>query len=278
MMLALGASLENMVIALRAWGRRPSVTYFPQGDHNPLVATIGWGAPEPPHDQLLFSAIPQRRTNRRDYDGRGLYMESRAALSAQIPPDVRLHWIDERDRIHDVAEIVRTATEAQLKDEPVQKEQFGWTRFDDQAERRGDGIAFDDLDFGGPVSWFAGHTFNPKSLFERFGVGSAIRKARGAVRSAGALALLTTPSTGPLAWLNAGQAWERFALRATSLGIAHQPLHAPIEAVRFHGDLMRAFGAPSGEQPLMLVRLGHAQQPQASVRRGVAMVASFRNS
>ena len=107
---------------------------------------------------------------------------------------------------------------------------------------------------------------------------NAIHKARGAVRSAGALALLTTPATGPLAWVNAGQAWERFALRATSLGIAHQPHHAPIEVARFHGDLSRAFGAPVGEQPLMLVRLGYAKQPHASVRRGVAMVASFRNS
>lgn len=277
MMLALGASLENMVIALRAWGRRPNVTYFPDGGRKTVVATIAWTAAEGARDQLLFGAIPQRRTNRREYDGRGIYMESRAALSAQIPPDLRLHWVDDRDGIRRLAELVKAATEAQVRNESMQREQFEWTRFDDDARRRGDGIAFDDFDYGGPASWFAGRTFNPRSMFERFGIGSTIRKARSAVRSAGALALLCAPAPGPLAWVNAGQAWERFALRATSLGIAHQPLNAPIEVPRFHGDLLRAFGA-IGEQPLLLVRLGHAKAPRPSVRRGVAMVASFRNS
>jgi hypothetical protein len=277
MMMSLGASLENMVVALRAWGRQPSVQYFPYGDRRLVVAAIQWSAVESPRDQVLFAALPLRRTNRRDYDGRGIYAESRAALSAQIPPDLRLHWVDDRRGVRRLAELVESATEAQLRNEAARREQFAWTRFDKSARRRGDGIAFDDFDYGGPASWFAGQTFKPGTWFDGFGVGSATRKARGAVRSAGALALIAAPSGNPSVWVNAGQAYERFALRATSLGIAQQPMQAPIEVERFHGDLLRAFGA-IGEQPLMLVRLGHAKSPRPSVRRAVSMVASFRNS
>ena len=78
-------------------------------------------------------------------------------------------------------------------------------------------------------------------------------------------------------WLAAGQAYERFALRATRLGIANQPLSAPLHRASFRPDLLRQFGA-IGEEPLVLVRLGHARRPKPSLRRGLALVASFRNS
>jgi hypothetical protein len=277
MAVALGASLENMLIALRAYGRQPTVTYNPESGRKQVVATITWSAADAPRDRLLFGAIPLRRTNRRGYDERGIYMQNRAALSAQIPPDLKLHWIDDRAQIAQVAKLVEAAIDAQLHDERAQREQFGWMRFGDEAERRGDGVTAGDLDYGGPVAWFAGRTFNPGSMFQRFGLGGAAKKARDQVRSAGALALVSATTSNPLVWLNAGQAFERFALRATTLGIAHQPIHAPIEVARFRGDLCRAFEA-IGEDPILLVRLGHAKAPDPSVRRSVALVATFRNS
>jgi len=278
MLVSLGAALENMLIALRAYGYHPKVDYFPDAGPKLVVARITWGGRENPRDRLLFGAIPQRRTNRRGYDERGLYMQNRAALSAQVPGDVRLHWLDDRARIRALADLVRDATEAQAKDKRAQAEQFAWMRFgDDDARRRGDGVTVGDLEFGGPVAWFAGRTFNPRSRFQRFGVGSAGRRARSLVRSSGTLALLSVPVSNPLAWVNGGQAYERFALRATTLGISHQPMNAPIEVARFRGDLLRAFGA-IGDEPLMLLRLGHAKAPGPSVRRAVSVVASFRSS
>lgn len=277
MFVALGAALENMLIALRAYGRQPSVEYLPDAGPKLVAARVTWTSADTRRDRVLFSAIPLRRTNRRDYDERGIYMQNRAALSAQIPSDVHIHWIDERKRIDELGDLVREATEAQLRDRRVQDEQFAWMRFDDQARKRGDGIRIDDLEYGGPALWFAGRTLNPGSMFSRFGQGSTVRHARGAVRSSGALALLTIPNGNPRAWINGGQAYERLALRATTLGIAHQPIHAPVETPRFRGDLVRAFGA-IGEEPLLLLRLGHAKAPDHSMRRSVATVASFRSS
>lgn len=277
MFIALGAALENMLIALRAYGRQPNVEYLPDGGAKTVAARVTWTVAEARRDRVLFSAIPLRRTNRRDYDERGIYMQNRAALSAQVPGEVRIHWIDERDRINALADLVQEATEAQMRDRRVQNEQFAWMRFDDQARKRGDGIKVDDLEYGGPALWFAGRTLNPGSMFARFGQGSTVRHARGAVRSSGALALLAIANGNPRTWINGGQAYERLALRATTLGIAHQPIHAPIETPRFRSDLAKAFGA-IGEEPLMMLRLGHAKAPNPSVRRSVAMVASFRSS
>jgi hypothetical protein len=77
--------------------------------------------------------------------------------------------------------------------------------------------------------------------------------------------------------VTAGQAYQRVALKATQLGIAHQPMHAPIEWERARPELLRAFSA-GGEEPVMLVRLGHASAPEPTVRRAVALVATFRTT
>jgi nitroreductase len=278
MMLSLGAALENMVVAMRAYGLRPAVSYFPDGEKRPAVASLTWMAGEPHRDRDLFLAIPERRTNRLNYDGRGLFMQNRAALSAMVSDDLRIHWLDDRDQIARVADLVHEATRDQVLDPRSQAEHYAWMRAgDDEARERGDGVTLDALEINGPAHWFAGRYFNPRSRFLGLGAGTASKQAREAVKSAGALALIAVPKVSESLALLAGQAYERMALRATRLGIAHQPIHAPIESTNHRVDLARQFGAV-GESPLMLVRLGHARAPRPSVRRGVAMVASFRNS
>jgi nitroreductase len=66
-------------------------------------------------------------------------------------------------------------------------------------------------------------------------------------------------------------------LRATTLGISHQPVNEPIDLERYRPKVLKAFGA-EGEEPLMLVRLGHAKEPDPTVRRNLDLVTSYRNS
>jgi hypothetical protein len=278
MMMSLGAALENMLVTMRAYGLRPAVRSPAEGDSSPTVAEISWGPADHKRDRDLFQAIPERRTNRRHYDGRGIFMQNRSALMAAVPAELRLHWMDDRDPMRSVADLVHDATEAQTLDPKAQAEHLAWMRFSDaQARRTGDGITMDALDLGGPARWFARHYFNPASRFLGLGAGTAGKQAREAVQSSGALALLTMPRGSDSTHLAAGQTYERFALRATRLGIAHQPLRTPIEMPSYRADLLRAFEA-FGEEPLLLIRLGHAHRPPPSLRRGVSAVASFRNS
>jgi len=277
MMIALGAALENLLVAARAYGLRPAVSYFPHAGANRVVAEVSWSEGEPQRDLGLSAAIPGRRTNRREFDGRAILPQNRAQLTAQIPEGLYLHWIDERDPMREVADLAHEATREQILDPRAQREQFAWMRFDDDARKRRDGVPVDALELGGPAGWFAGRTLNPRSWFLRFGAEGAAKQARSQVRSAGALALLCAPRHEEAQWLMGGQAFERFALKATQLGIAHQPLSAPIEVERHRGELLRIFDA-AGEDPLVLLRLGRAKRPKAIPRRGVALVASFRNT
>jgi hypothetical protein len=163
-------------------------------------------------------------------------------------------------------------------DRRAQAECFAWMRLgDDAARRSADGISIDALDLGGPARWFAGRYFNPNSWLLGQGAGTLAKRTRDGVRSAGALVLLTTPMRRADGWVAGGQAYERLALKATQLGIAQQPIDAPIAVERTRGELLRHFGA-TGEEPLMFVRLGHAKAPDPTERRGVALVASFRKA
>jgi len=277
MRLSLGAALENLLVAARAWGLRPTVTYRGPGDANGVAAEVSWNTGEGARDRALFHAIVERRTNREEYDGRGLFGENRAALSVQAMEPFRLHWIDERDRIQGFGQLAYDAVHDRVMDHACQAECFAWTRFGDDARRRGDGVSVDALALGAPAKWLASHYLNPDSWFLGQGAGSLAKQARKNVRSAGALVLLTTPRRREESWLEAGQVYERLALKATQLGIAHQPMNQLIEPGRTRSEVLARFGA-AGEDPLMFVRLGHADRPPASLRRAVAVVASFRKA
>ncbi len=278
LMVSLGAALENLVVAARAYGLQPTVRYRPNEGARGAVAEVTWNGGGPRRDRELFGALTARRTNRRNYDGRGLMPQVRAQLNAQVADGPRLHWLDGRDALRDLADLVHDAVHAQVSNRRIQTEQHLWLRTSlRDAARRGDGVPVDALGMSGPANWFAGRYYDPDSWFLRFGAGSLAKRAREGVRSAGAVALLTTTVRDESAWFLGGQAYERLALKATQLGLAHQPMNAPLELERFRGPLLRRFGA-TGEEPLMLVRCGHDRRVPHTPRRAVAVVASFRNS
>lgn len=277
MMMSLGAALENLLVAARAYGLRPKVTYFPHGPGT-LVADVSWTIGDTRRDRGLFHAIPDRRTNRRDYDGRGIFPQNRARLLAQASDGISLHWLDDRRAIREIADLAHTAVAARWEDVASQAERYAWMRFgDDDARRRGDGVTVDALEFNGPAKWMARRYFSPRSWMHGLGAQSAAKQARSAIRSSGALMLLSSARTGEAQWLLAGQAYERFALAATQLGIAHQPVNELLAWERSRNEIVGRFDA-AGQEPLMLVRLGHAKRPAPSMRRAVALVSSFRNS
>jgi Nitroreductase family len=276
--LSLGAALENLLVAARAYGLRPTVTYLPHDGTGGVAAEVTWTQGDRARDRTLFGALTSRRTNRHEYDGRGIFLQNRAQLTAQVADDIQLHWIDDRDRIRGIADVVHDTTRDRIRDERSQAERYRWMRFeDDDARRRGDGVTTDALEMGGLAHWMAGRYFNPDSWMLRFGAENAGKQARGQARSAGALALLTAPKNGRPQWLAAGQAYERLCLTATALGIAQQPFSEPLETEAGRTEMLHHFGV-TGEQPVLLLRLGHARAPRPSVRRSVALVASFRAS
>ena len=281
--MSLGAALENLLVAARAWGQHPNVRYLPWGSTpRPgaalAAASVTWQPMERARDRLLYSALTVRRSNARSYDGRAITIPNRGQLLAQVGEEVRLHWLEDRTDVNAVADLAHDAVRDIMVDRAAQAERRQWLRgSDDETRKTGDGVTPERLGLGGPAAWISGRSMSPKSRFYGFGASSLAKNTRDLVRSSGALALLTLTSRHDAGWIVGGQAYERFALRCATLGIAQQPLSAPIASLRTRPILARRFQA-EGEEPLLLIRLGHAKPPPASPRRGVALVSTYRMS
>lgn len=281
--MSLGAALENLLVAARAWGQQPTVRYLPWGSApragaSLVAASVSWATGEGVRDGALFAAIPNRRSNPHAYDGRAIPAEHRNRLLAQFGEEVRVHWLEDRSDRRAIGDLVHDAVELVQSDRRAQTERLRWLRDSDhEARRHGDGMTAERLGLGGPARWFAGRSLQPRSRFYSWGAASLAKDVRELVRGSGALALITLPARSPAGWILGGQAYERFALRAASLGLAQQPLSAPIQSERHRALIARRFQA-EGEEPLLLVRLGFADAPTAMPRRGVAMVSTDRTS
>lgn len=281
--MSLGCALENLLVAARAWGQQPRVRYLPWGTTarpgtSLVAASVTWIAADRARDRLLFSAITERRSNARSFDGRAITMPNRSQLLAQVGEEARVHWLEDRADIHAVADLAHDAVHVVMRDRAAQAERRRWLRSSDgDVREHGDGVTSERLGLSGPAGWLSGRALHPRSRFYGWGTASMAKDTRDLIRSAGGLALFTLPARSDAGWIVGGQAYERFALRAATLGIAQQPLSAPVASAQHRPLLARRFHA-EGEEPLLLVRLGHAKRPSPMPRRGVALVSTYRTS
>lgn len=277
LMVSLGCALENLLIAARHHGYQPLVTYFPHEGSGGVVAEVRLDPAEPLKDAGLFDAITQRRTNRRNYDGRSIPTAQRALLEAQVGEDsFRVMWLDDEKRLKGFAQLARDAERELLDDARLNKEYLTWLRFSDDDERAtGDGESLDALRVGGPSRWMGRRGFGPEGHL-RWGASALADQVHDGVKSAAALCLLASKSRNDQQRLIGGQVFERMALKATLLGLAHQPLNVMVQREGYRDDLQRSFGLGPDEDPILLMRLGRAKSVDSTPRRALALVTTLR--
>ena len=82
------------------------------------------------------------------------------------------------------------------------------------------------------------------------------------------IAVLTTPTDGPRAQVQAGQALQRVLLTATALGLTASFLSQPIEVAEQRRQLRRLLAGD--RQPQAILRLGFGRAVTTTPRRDVA--------
>lgn len=258
---SLGCAAENLMQAAAAYGRHPQLALA--GDR--LVITLADVAPRP---TPLFEAIPQRQCTRADYDGTAVANADLDALvTAASAPGLRCELIVDRTRLDNVAQFVAEAATAQMQDLRFVAELKSWIRFGDaEALARGDGLA-------------ARATGNPSlprwlgSVMFGFVVNAESERARYVqqVRSSSGVAVFVSERNDRTGWVEAGRAYQRFALRATTLGLRNAFVNPPVEMPA----LRRQFGDWLGlndARPDFIVRFGRGPQLPHSLRRPLADV------
>lgn len=261
---SLGCAAENVVAASPAYGFSTDVRIADDGRIDIDLSPSGTAA-----DRRILEAISERQCTKTPYDGRPLASAEIAELQAAgTEGRVRVELIDAPAVKEAILELVNEGNCAQLADPDFRHELMEWIRVNDStAIASGDGLP-------GRVSgqpqlptWLAKpimpFVLTPKAQVKTDTVN---------LRSAAGIAVFIGETDELPVWIEAGRAYERFAIRATASGIRNAFINQPIEVRRLRQALHSLLKLDGTETAHLMVRYGYAPLAPFSLRRPVADV------
>ncbi|WP_410601058.1 Acg family FMN-binding oxidoreductase [Amycolatopsis sp. lyj-90] len=254
--LSCGAALLNLELALAVAGRSCDVELLPSKNRPELLARAGIGARHraTATERRLAASIRARYSNRRPFASTPVPAGARHAVrQAAREEGAKLILLDEIGLLEAVAGLIRRADHLQTLDEGFQTELRAWTK----GNGSHDGV---------PA--YAGGPRPSGGLLpvRHHGESDQVREfERDPV-----VAVLTTPTDGPLAQVRAGRAMQRALLTATSLGLSASFYSQPMEIPAARTVLRSLLG--ENEHPQVIFRVGYGFPGTTTPRRGVEEV------
>ncbi|GAB3745449.1 hypothetical protein GCM10027598_82080 [Amycolatopsis oliviviridis] len=254
--LSCGAALLNLELAIAVAGRCCDVEFLPRKDRPELLArvTIGSRHRAAAAVQRLAASIRARYSNRRPFASTPVPAGFRHAVrQAARDEGAKLILLDEVGLLEAVAGLIRRADHVQMLDERFQAELRAWTK--ENGSRDG-------------VPAYAGGPRPSGGLLpvRHYGNGDQTREfERDPV-----VAVLTTPTDGPLTQLRAGRAMQRALLTATSLGLSASFYSQPMEIPSARAVLRSLLG--EHDHPQAVFRLGYGFPGSTTPRRPLGAV------
>ena len=245
-----GCALENVLVAAAHRGYEARVSYITEDREDGLAAIARFEPADAGTDRRapLFVVLRARHTNRRPYLQRPLAREVVARLyDAVYDEGVQLWLFTDAEMSGRIQQLLTVAER---------------TQFSDRAYRHELGESIGSGAFGD--GWLKATL--GRLLVQNVDVGpAAVRRDLSLLRSAPALAVLTSFANDRSAQVRAGQAFERVALTATKMGVAAQPMSALLEMPLTRAAL--ADLVPAEVFPQHAFRLGYAPPERRRTRR-----------
>ena len=256
---SLGCATENLVQAAAAQGLATDVRFDVTGD----AVIVDLQPSASTSSTELFEAIGSRQCTRLAFDATPVDPDDVTRLeSAGTGAGVRTVAITDRAVVAAIGDLVAQGNEIQLTDRAFRGELLSWIRFNPAAAlRSGDGLA--GRCAGNPqLPTWLGRLIAPAVIR----AGPQAERDTAHITSSAGIAVVITERNDKPAWVEAGRAFERFALQATALDIrtafVNQPLEVPSLRSRFESLL-----AIDGEHVQLAVRFGHGGLAPYSLRR-----------
>ena len=252
---SLGCAAENVVQAAPAFGYHAECEV-----REGAVSLTLAPAHKVAHD--LFPAILRRQCTRAPFDGRPTPSDGMRALEAAgTGSGVRVHLFESKTDLERLLGYLVQANSIQMRDQAFRNELKRWIRFNyGEAMATRDGLF--SLCTGNPnvPGWLG------RGLFDRvYKVDDENAKYVRQVRSSSGIAVFVSEKDDAPHWVEAGRSYQRFALRATALGLRHSFVNPPVEVPKVRSELADFLGA-SGRVDL-LVRFGFGAEMPKSLRR-----------
>jgi nitroreductase len=259
LVISVGAAVLNLRVAMLAHGRQPILRVFPAPDEPDLVAriTIGRYAHITDTGRTLFRAIARRHTNRRPFADIAVPAEVLDELVAAARAEgAALALADDTSR-EAILAVVRTAEVRRRGDPRYWAELAEWTV--STGERRTDGV---------PPEAFGPWSAAEAVPLRDFGlIQPGHHRYVMPFEHAPTIAVLSTVTDTPEAWVRAGQALERVLLTATARGLATTPMTQPLEIDELRTLLL---DPAKGHVAQAILRVGYGPPCPPTPRRPLA--------
>lgn len=298
--LAHGAVVENIVIASSHFGYSSHVQPFP-GENN-CTAHVTF-IPTRLIEDVLYSAIEKRSTNRKLYKIVQLQSEDRIAIEESILniPGTSLLILEDRKKIGQLARAISSNERLLMENRHLHDFLFSMIRWTRDAESQKPGLYIDTMELPPPVRFLFRYIlcrWPLVRLLNLLGFSRLLPKQTASIYQAcSAICAIVIKNLDKTSFLNAGRALQRLWLTVTHRGLSLQPITAiPYLARRVqageanaflkkHVDLIRqehtkiiaTFGLTSDEGHIAIIfRVGYGDLPSAYsaklspvIRRGV---------
>ncbi len=258
---SLGCATENLVHAAAAMGLK-AVPMFDGDVINVALERM------PAQRTPLLDAIARRQCTRAAYDAKPVANDSLRLLEqAGSGAGVSVLLITDAARRANLIDYVLQGNAAQMRDRAFMDELLAWIRFNEaDAVATRDGLYSRASGNPSLPGWLA-RRLMPFVLTER----GENAKYRAHIESSAGVAVFVSERNDRAHWIEAGRAYQRFALQATALGLKHAFINQPIE-VRAVRQQFATFLGLGGRSPDLMVRFGAGPELPSSLRRPVAQV------
>src|SRR6266508_1763163 len=205
--ISLGCALENLLVAARAAGFAPEVTYPDIADFIDIHL-----AADTPQVNPLFDAIPLRQNTRSEYSGQAIKTTEFDQVQAlPLEPGVVLRFVTSKSELETILEYVNQGNLSQYADQAFLNELIYWLRFNKKE-------AFASLD--GLYSRCSGNPEVPRWLGKMFVTGIKPQQQIDAdskkLRTSSGTVVVASEADSKTSWVRTGQVYERMALTLTS--------------------------------------------------------------
>ena len=274
--IGLGCFLELFTLAATGTGHRAQITLFPKGEPGEHLDTRPIANMQLIEDSKitedpLFEHVLNRHTNRNAYDiSRSITEDALHEIISAAGADVITGGVVHGPQLQTLRVLTRDALRDEILDPDAFQESVDLMRIGrSEIEVNPDGIylggAFlEALNLVGMLT--REKLADPQSDAFQVGLDMVDEQALTAM----GFVWINTPSINRFDQIAAGRSYLRIALRATSLGLAMQPMSQALQeyaAMQSHYEQVHTLLAESaGERVQMLARLGYAEKVQPSPR------------
>jgi hypothetical protein len=261
-----GAALFHLRLALHYFGYEGAIATFPEPDNPDLLARIQLGEQHQasPEEKRLFQAITERHTNRLPFQDKAIPDALLATWQAAVESEAaQLQFVTGKEEREAVADLIARGDRIQGADPEFRRELADWIHPNRTRHRDGmPGYAFG-------IGYFASYFGSFLMRRVNWGTQKAAEDRQVAI-AAPLLALLTTETDNPSAWLAVGQALAKLLLHARAEGVWAAFFNQPIEVPSLRSELSQTLNCAGC--PQLLLRMGYGQDVKPTPRREASEV------